>query len=313
MKFHKKGLLSLALSSLTFLSSCGASSILAMKETDSVQKKCSENEQFDKVDEFMVGVLLFPFYVTNSIISVFYEIPYAILIEKPRYLEHLKNISCSELSEPKYIKEQEGDAWCWIATIQGILKKLKPDLDLSQEDIYSATHDGKRPWSLKFLRLNFLRPGNHQDLLNNVLQKLNNPNLHPFCVVNLNGCKDKDNEKLIKLLINTFGPCFGIADPVRWSLTELGHVVMLSDYNQDKEILTFEDPALVKSYSIKLDKFAKLCESSFNMALDTENIFNDFGMPIFFVIGFTNDPNKSNCYEVEFDGKNPKLVENYGL
>lgn len=309
MKFHKKGLLSLALSSLTFLSSCVASSSSAMNEICYVQQSNSESEKFDELDELMAYTIFLPYTSTMLIYWPIYNIEYAIIyricniIFRKEYLKCLKDICSIECSDSKYIKRQEGPGWCWIATIQGILKKLKPDLELSQENIYSLTHDGKQPAFFEFCRnviSDGLKYGDCTYLLGKIRKtKFQNDALYPFCILSKNPkMKSKYSYKeIMKMLIKEFGACFGIVNPIVGCWGEF-HMVMLSNYDSQTETLTFEDPSFAKKYDIKFDKFAEFCESCFNKEIDwNDPNSNDIFIP-FMVIGFTDDPNKSGFFKI---------------
>ena len=327
MKFHKKGLLSLALSGLTFMSSFGAPSCQAMNGTCSMLDYLihGTEESQSNLSTLTPWSILKGVYTVIQVGQMVYTFGnYAYKIYKIRqqsknHMKFLEEVASGTLSDPEYVQRQEGPLWGWIATIQGILKKIKPECSMSQNQIYSLTHKNKAPACFEFRRnkksyglfsseeCDQLPDYSCIDSLKKISQTFDNSNLYPFNVINdCTRTNANDYKEIMKLLIHNFGTCFGITDPVAGNVDHDCHMVLLFDYDNNNEILKFEDPSYLKRYEMKLDKFAELCVSGelHQQFIDPDRK-SDFNL---IIIGFTNDPSKSGYYKVDFGQGEPKLI-----
>ena len=332
MKFLKKSLLSLALSGLTFMSSCGAPSCQAMSDTCYAPTVLdylfpSTNQVAETSPSFVY--LLFSskkFWIAAYFAGrwgyTFFKIYFKNYKDKQAYMKTLQENSCGEITKPVYIQRQEGPYWCWIATIQGIINKIKPGNGLSQEEIYELTHNGKKPAYFEFNRsnVNLDQPEEDDDslqarydknyarVLAKISDKLNTgeKKLYSFQVFDMTEHTAEDYKKIMNLLIDTFGSCFGISDPVAANTTKMPHLVLLCDYDETMKKLTFEEPYYVNRYQLELDKFAQLCESG---KLKGQQYGLDIEAPfcLAVIIGFTNDIDKSGHYTIDWVNGQPTL------
>lgn len=331
MNFQKKGLLSLALSSLTFLSSYGAPSCQAMNETCSVLDYLIQGaDSVAETSPSYVYLLLFsskPVCVfltalAGKLMSAVYNI-FKNYKDKQAYIKFLKENSCGEITKPVYIKRQEGPCWCWIACIQGALKKK--GIELSQEKIYELTHNGKKPAFFEFFRNNVGSLYNSEEevdgiqinenknyaiVLAKMLEKLNiGSDLYSFYVLDA----DTDDytrehyKKAMNLLISTFGSCFGTTDPVVANVTKMPHMILLCDYDETSKKLTFEETYFLKRYQVELDEFAQLCKLG---KIKGQYLDRDSEFPLKLVaIGFINDVDKSGYYTLKWVDGQPELLK----
>ena len=335
MDFYKKKLLPLTLGILTFLKSYGTISGL---EQDELYVETGEENDFDDTiqspwEEFYesVGPVNIGLMIAFSAILTalgpeclyFYAVRYGSEVtEMRKYLK--ENFPPADgVFEPKYIQRQEGNMWCWISVIQGILKK-QYNCDLSQENVYSLTHNNKKPRYFESLRCKETKSQVDSDgliakscdqVLVPLTKKIKENGLYPYDVQISHNENDnspftkEDYKKMIKHLINHFGSCFGISDPIRAQKNK-GHMVLLSDYDDVSETLTFEDPASVQRYQVSLDKYCELCNSGFGDFSDVKTADGEDRGVILRIIGFTEDCNKGGNWQIGFDLKGANAVHN---